>query len=549
MVDVVEYCDRPVRKKDGGMLNPNNIPWTHHIPEDEWTVVVRPQKKTWGNQGSSRGQSDTPGKKKMDEVRLYSDELEEITDGEVPLDIRSEVPWIPGMLPKGITEKEIVTIKVNPIVKQRPDEIGAGLSDGEDGRDIGSVKVIVRPPRREHQEMGAITKREELFSDGRGVGQNQRAKETSVGTLMVIKDDLIEKPGPSPVIVDVSEEIRTNEGTTEVCVFDNLKRLHWLPVKQRNLKHLHWLPVKQRITYKLLLLTYKAVHQLAPPYINELVQLKQSSRQLRSSNLCLLQTPKARLKTYGDVAFSVAAPAEWNNFYSISLLNISTKHSIIVMYVQRLRMVKTSFGALSNLHCHCHCHCHLCRNETTKREVSTELLDISRQWIPQGFLRLAEEAKFVGVGNTPSGMMIEVLPEIAEVTGPTGDSISWKREEDSEESAVSLGEAMREITSIRFDVGQLMRWPDRNSDDKLICEPRMESELFSHDPAWREAEPVFVTAESEIFTPVFAGGSLLSRTPWLWQRQLHREFLFCRRLEANSRPVCLRPLAERTGGV
>ena len=67
MVDFVEYCDRPVRKKDGGMLNSNNIPWTHHnesddsddedvvplgefwpIPEDEWTVVKRPQKKnTW----------------------------------------------------------------------------------------------------------------------------------------------------------------------------------------------------------------------------------------------------------------------------------------------------------------------------------------------------------------------------------------------------------------------------------------------------------------------------------------------------------------------
>ena len=41
-----------------------------------------------------------------------------------------------------------------------------------------------------------------------------------------------------------------------------------------------------------------------------------------------------------------------------------------------------------------------------------------------------------GRGNTPSGMMIEVLPEIAEVTGPTSDSISWKIEEDSEESAV-----------------------------------------------------------------------------------------------------------------
>ena len=191
----------------------------------------------------------------------------------------------------------------------------------------------------------------------------------------------------------------------------------------------------------------------------------------------------------------------------------------------------------------------LCRNETTKREVSTELLDIARQWIPQGFLRLAEEAKFVGLGNTLSRMMTEILPEIAEVTGPTSDSISWKIEEDSEESAVSLGEVMHEVTSIRFDVGQLMRRPDGNSDNTLICEFQLESELFSHGPAQREAEPVFVAAESEMLTPVFAGGSLLSRNPRLWQRQLHREFLFCRRLEANSRPVCLRPLAEKTGGV
>ena len=35
VVDVVEYCDRPVRKKDGGMLNPNSIPWTHHDESDD----------------------------------------------------------------------------------------------------------------------------------------------------------------------------------------------------------------------------------------------------------------------------------------------------------------------------------------------------------------------------------------------------------------------------------------------------------------------------------------------------------------------------------
>ena len=73
---------------------------------------------------------------------------------------------------------------------------------------------------------------------------------------------------------------------------------HIMPV----LKSLHWLPVQQRITFKILLLTYKTVHQLAPPCINELLKLRHASRQLRSSNLCLIQTSNARLKTYGDVA-------------------------------------------------------------------------------------------------------------------------------------------------------------------------------------------------------------------------------------------------------
>ena len=236
---------------------------------------------------------------------------------------------------------------------------------------------------RERQEIGVTTKTEELFSDGHEFDPNQMAEEASARTLteirevspqttavsVTMKGDLIVKPVPRPVIVNVSEETRTDEGTIGECTLDILGK-----------------------------------------------------------------------------------------------------------------------------------------NETVKREVSTELLDISRQWIPQGFLKLAEEAKLLVVRNTPSGIMTEVLPEIVEETGPTSDSISWKIEEGIEESAVSLGELLHEVSSIRFDVGQLMRWPDRNSDDALICEFQLESELFSHGPARREAEPVFVAAESEVFTPVFAGG-------------------------------------------
>ena len=40
------------------------------------------------------------------------------------------------------------------------------------------------------------------------------------------------------------------------------------------LRALHWLPVAYRIVFKILLLTFKAIHKLAPTYISELVSPK-----------------------------------------------------------------------------------------------------------------------------------------------------------------------------------------------------------------------------------------------------------------------------------
>ena len=40
------------------------------------------------------------------------------------------------------------------------------------------------------------------------------------------------------------------------------------------LKMLHWLPVKYRIDFNLFLITYKAIHGLAPAYLSELITLK-----------------------------------------------------------------------------------------------------------------------------------------------------------------------------------------------------------------------------------------------------------------------------------
>ena len=80
------------------------------------------------------------------------------------------------------------------------------------------------------------------------------------------------------------------------------------------LRQLHWLPVTERIDYKILLLTFKSLHGMAPEYLSELLSVYKPGRSLRSSGKSLLVTPKYKyLKSYGQRAFSCAAPVLWNS--------------------------------------------------------------------------------------------------------------------------------------------------------------------------------------------------------------------------------------------
>ena len=75
---------------------------------------------------------------------------------------------------------------------------------------------------------------------------------------------------------------------------------------------LHWLPIQHRIRFKILLLAHKCLHGKAPRYLSSLLEVYVPTRALRSSEQFLLKVKKARLKTYGHRAFSVAAPPLWN---------------------------------------------------------------------------------------------------------------------------------------------------------------------------------------------------------------------------------------------
>ena len=80
------------------------------------------------------------------------------------------------------------------------------------------------------------------------------------------------------------------------------------------LRSLHWLPVKERVTFKILTLSFKAIHGLAPDYIQSLVTLQCPSRySLRRNNERFLKPyGKKTLKTLGDRAFAVAVPHLFN---------------------------------------------------------------------------------------------------------------------------------------------------------------------------------------------------------------------------------------------
>ena len=74
------------------------------------------------------------------------------------------------------------------------------------------------------------------------------------------------------------------------------------------LKVLHWLTVKSRIEFKMLILTFRAYHEIGPKNLTDSLIKYTPSRTLPSTNKGLLVVPKYNLESYGKRAFSVIAP-------------------------------------------------------------------------------------------------------------------------------------------------------------------------------------------------------------------------------------------------
>ncbi len=81
-----------------------------------------------------------------------------------------------------------------------------------------------------------------------------------------------------------------------------------------SLRQLHWLPIQHRIIFKICLLTWKALHDMSPVYIKDLlVKYEPAYTNLRSHGKNFLLVPRTSLKSFGDRAFSSVAPMLWNS--------------------------------------------------------------------------------------------------------------------------------------------------------------------------------------------------------------------------------------------
>ena len=152
-------------------------------------------------------------------------------------------------------------------------------------------------------------------------------------------------------------------------------------------------------------------------------------------------------------------------------------------------------------------------NETTERKLSTELIEIHQQSVTRGLLELAKEARNIGVEKKQSFLVEEVLPQLTEMTRPMIEPVSWTIDEDLGQSVEVLCEGTARMPTVKFDVGQLMQWPDIKSAGVMIRGIMLESEMSSIGSVRRAAEPVSVAAKSEMLTPVFARGVVAEAAP------------------------------------
>ncbi len=99
---------------------------------------------------------------------------------------------------------------------------------------------------------------------------------------------------------------------------------------------LHWLPVMYRIYFKIILLVYKYLNDLASQCLTDLLLLYTASGNLRSCDLGLLIVPKVKLKMCGVRLKLLETFKSYLKTYLFTLAFNSPQHVILVYSVECL---------------------------------------------------------------------------------------------------------------------------------------------------------------------------------------------------------------------
>ena len=98
------------------------------------------------------------------------------------------------------------------------------------------------------------------------------------------------------------------QNTAARIVTRTSRHSHITPV----LRELHWLPIQSLVEYKVLMYTYKALHDLAPGHMRDMLTVYEPRRTLRSMNSLTLVVPRPRSACYGDRQFGFMGAKMWN---------------------------------------------------------------------------------------------------------------------------------------------------------------------------------------------------------------------------------------------
>lgn len=114
-------------------------------------------------------------------------------------------------------------------------------------------------------------------------------------------------------------------------VYPHVKRHHHItPI----LRKLHWLPIKQRILFKIATLTFTTLQTQLPSYLFNLLTRHNPSRSLRTKHQHQLFCPRIHSNN-GRRSFTYAAPTTWNSLpvHLRSLDSINTFRSHLKSYL------------------------------------------------------------------------------------------------------------------------------------------------------------------------------------------------------------------------